>query len=806
VQLIERKTGRSVEVPDDQAQAAYQSGQYGIPKGASIPVVSQDGQVGTVDGADAARAVDDGLSFATHQQVVEAKHAGVGETAIAGGLGVVRGLTVGLSDPIISAIGGDKARQYLEEQKEAHPIASTGGEVAGAILPAIASGGSSGAATAGELGVEGANVARAGVEAANVAREGVAGGRALEGVRSGVGILGAPSRAVTGLGELAERGVARIVGDGATSTIGRLAQKAITKGAGAAAEGALFNVGNQISEDTLGDHELSGEKLLAAIGHGAVLGAATGAAFGTIGELGSTLVRKAKVDELAAEQAFRAVGGSSRRAAALAEKVGGKAVVGRTVLEEGLLKFGDTIEDIAPRIAERRAQMSDKLGTMLGELDALGPELAPSAERIAGRVEKELLVPLSKVPGNATKTSAIASYLEDFKKMTGLAEGAEGKLGFKQLTSFREVLEEHPELAPVRSIVDEELARAGDAAAKARGGDFFRTYRDLGKRYERLTVAGVAAEEAAARAEQAPGVGAEVAHTAGHALFGAALGHPVAGAGALAAGIGQHLVRERSAASLAVVLDKLSGVAGVRRAAAQVDSKATESLDNFFAGKGGKARVRHFKSTSDEYEANAEAVRDAAGSPEVAASRASKVSASLSAHAPKTSASFVSAAARATNYLVNALPHSPQGPSVQPQFAKQGPSDFEKAKFNRIARTVHDPTSALADLAHGTMTKDQVDALRAVYPKTYAQLQASVMKRLAEADKPLPYAKRVQLGVLLGIPADPTLAPSFVQAMQMSFAEKPQKGAGGASSSSPRRPLKTTSASSALTTDQPEVK
>lgn len=99
---------------------------------------------------------------------------------------------------------------------------------------------------------------------------------------------------------------------GASGAMARIARAAVKAGAQASAEGALFGAGQEVSEDVLGDHELNAEKLVAAMGHGAIWGAVAGAGVGggvraaqeTIGPLLSRVAPK--LDRAANEQAARA--------------------------------------------------------------------------------------------------------------------------------------------------------------------------------------------------------------------------------------------------------------------------------------------------------------------------------------------------------------------------------------------------------------------------------------------------------------------------------------------------------------------
>ena len=99
----------------------------------------------------------------------------------------------------------------------------------------------------------------------------------------------------------------------------------------------------------------------------------------------------------------------------------------------------------------------------------------------------------------------------------------------------------------------------------------------------------------------------------------------------------------------------------------------------------------------------------------------------------------------------------------------------------RRLRAVENPTSILDDLAAGRLTPESIDAVRTVYPETFAEIQGQVMDRLTtmeqRGERPS-YAKRVELGLLLGIPTDPTMTPESIAALQAQYQPTEAEAAG----------------------------
>lgn len=184
-----------------------------------------------------------------------------GRPLAAGAAATARGATLGLSDLAARGLGGEEAAAYLSQLEEANPEASAVGEVVGAVAPILAAGPLGGAAVA----------------------ESTA-GRGL--LRGAVGLLGAPTRAVTGAAEALGGAAGRAV-LGASRGVGRTVAAGATRlGLEGAVEGAAAEAGSMLSEAALGrDPDLTAEAVIARLGTGAVFGGAIGGAMGGVGGL-----------------------------------------------------------------------------------------------------------------------------------------------------------------------------------------------------------------------------------------------------------------------------------------------------------------------------------------------------------------------------------------------------------------------------------------------------------------------------------------------------------------------------------------
>ncbi len=754
--------GAPIEVPHADAPKAFLEGGYGFAAGSTVPMRAANGQVGHVPAEKAQQAFASGARIATPEEVhkadIHAQYDNFAGYLAAGGAEAANQALLGAGDAIAvgaaHAVGGqasaDKVRQTLSDLREENPIATGVGGVAGAVGGALATGG------AGELaeGAEGAEGLFGAVKTA----------------------LGAPSKALNTVGKLGEDAAKFIAPDLGPSLGGRIAQGAIMQGARGAAEGAVINAGNELTEESLGDPQLSGEKLLAALGHGALLGGAAGGLLATTGELGREVLGRAQapLESAAGEQAFRALN-PERRFVKLAEKIdGGAEGVGRELLDQGLLEAGDKITDLAPKVAAARAAAGEKLGSMLGELDAMGPEFAPNPANVIDRVRREVIEPLAKLPGYKSEVGAVADYLEDFAAKT--QEG----LTFTGLRDIRSALDDKifrgsnalnpspvmKELQKMRAIVEDELTEYGDKAAASIGKDFRDRYESQKLSYRRLAVADQAAENATA-ALTANRIISPSDYLAGIAGFaGGGLHGGLAG---LAMGAVHHVVRERGNSTAALILDKVSALGAIQRAARAVDAEVDRGIAGVLEpGKRApvKTKPEAFGKAANPFRAHADAVIGAGVAPDVHADAIEKAVSPISDHAPQTAKAFQAAALRTTMGLANALPkgHMPP-PSITPQFDEPAVSDGEKERYERLRAIAHDPVGVTFSRASkGLLTKADVDAFKANSPALYQDVVKRTQEQLAKLKKPLDTTREQQLRVLMGLPpADPHLAGVMAQ-------------------------------------------
>ncbi len=238
--LFFRDTDGNRHYIDQDAAAEAQAAGMVLEPGQTATYTDPEGRVSTVKAEDyltvitpfqeqearlAPGAVARGI---TDEAAIEEEFSGLGGAAIAGGAGLARGATAGLSDLLLTKTGiADEST--LREARQARPGLSTGSELVGAIAPALASGGS--------------------------------------------GLLGAASRK-TIAGQVAKQG---------SKLSTRLGGGIKGAAAGEALEGAIYGAGQGVSNLVLRDEPITAEAAVAEVGLGALIGGAAGAGLGAAG-------------------------------------------------------------------------------------------------------------------------------------------------------------------------------------------------------------------------------------------------------------------------------------------------------------------------------------------------------------------------------------------------------------------------------------------------------------------------------------------------------------------------------------------
>jgi hypothetical protein len=146
--------------------------------------------------------------------------------------------------------------------------------------------------------------------------------------------------------------------------------------------------------------------------------------------------------------------------------------------------------------------------------------------------------------------------------------------------------------------------------------------------------------------------------------------------------------------------------------------------------------------------------------------------------------------ATAAGFLQSKLPQDPLQATSPFGDAKWEPSDQEVETFLRYAEAVDKPIQVIDHIGEGTVTPEEVEALRSVHPDLFARLQARVMDGILEKGSSVSYEAKLSLGQIFDIPTDYTLQPKFVAQMQDMFSDQDQGAQASQQTARPKSKLK----------------
>lgn len=126
----------------------------------------------------------------------------------------------------------------------------------------------------------------------------------------------------------------------------------------------------------------------------------------------------------------------------------------------------------------------------------------------------------------------------------------------------------------------------------------------------------------------------------------------------------------------------------------------------------------------------------------------------------------------AMEYLLSVTPKLPEPSLLNP--IKWQPAGSQAMSFARSLEAVNDPASVFERLAHeqAMLSLEAAQALRAVYPRIFAEAGERLMTRAAEGNLRVPMRQRVQLSLLYQVPLDAALDPDNLRITQSVYDRK----------------------------------
>src|SRR5262249_26604484 len=143
------------------------------------------------------------------------------------------------------------------------------------------------------------------------------------------------------------------------------------------------------------------------------------------------------------------------------------------------------------------------------------------------------------------------------------------------------------------------------------------------------------------------------------------------------------------------------------------------------------------------------------------------------------SSAYVRTLQRAASYLASKVPAQldPDGPLDSERMHL--PPDHEAAAFLRHFDATDDPESILKSAERGDISPEEAEALEAIAPDVYRDLQAKTVAPVADrtaAGKPLSFAVQQRLFFTFKTPVHASQRPNVMQILQSNVAGGPEPG------------------------------
>lgn len=661
----------------------------------------------------------------------ESDYGGVTGALKATGAGLLRGVTVGGSDAIARLVGGEDAAYDLRALKEQNPGLSIGSEIVGGVAPAFFSGGASTpAALAGRAG----------------------------------------------------RGVSAALGGGLRGAV-----------AGGVVEGGLYGLGSGISELSLSDDPVTLERAASTLSSNALFGGALGGGAGLLAH--GAAAGAAAVERGLARAAPAVEAGAAARAAQ--EAAGDLAGLDRAGLRAAEKTELDAIE--ASRVPLRQ-KFADDLQEFRAATKESKPFLATKDADVKGIGD---IRAMSKVSLDADRQ--IDRLLNNPIRLAEDPRRALGALQ-QQEHALTSILKSEPELRAAFAA-DESGARMAALDAIAPTLERNRALQSTLKELTAAPASGRLAQIEAARdllslpkiAEREPGLAEKAAKgVAFGAIASAVSALPIVGQipmlphliGAKGAEILTNLVFGRMGKATAQIAEGTQNAAkifaGVAKAAEpyapMVASKVLSAVR--FAAEQPRPRSEPaapapkslaglFKARTDEIKT--QTMFDPTGKPVMrpaAREQMAQVLKPIRVMDPILADRIETLAARRIEYLSSIIPRQPDFGTPQIGPNRWQPSDLQMRSFARSVHAVEDPAGVERRAAAGRITPEDAAAYWAVYPERALDFQRQILEQIG-VDTPVPYAKRLTLGILAQKPIDPSMNPRVLSVLQGSYRKEP---------------------------------
>jgi len=152
----------------------------------------------------------------------------------------------------------------------------------------------------------------------------------------------------------------------------------------------------------------------------------------------------------------------------------------------------------------------------------------------------------------------------------------------------------------------------------------------------------------------------------------------------------------------------------------------------------------------------------------------------IAAFAPHVADQLETRAVRRLEFLALKMPKT-----VRLGMTKVKPSEMAIRAFARYVAAADDPGAIEERLAAGTITPEDAEVMRELYPDRMAEITRQIVERLATLRTSLPYHRRVALSIFTGAPVDAAMDPRILATLQAQF-DQEERTEGGTQAPRPQ--------------------
>lgn len=689
--------------------------------------------------------------------------------------------TFGLSDQVLTKTGLS-SQEELRERRIRNQEADIAGEIAGVVGPALLSGGSSLAAKGVGAGVKGA--AKAG--------------------------LAAEQLTASTLKKLIKE-------TGKESLAKQVLKKSIAKGAGSAVEGSFYGAGELISENALGNADFNAENLIASAGAGAVLGGLAGGALGSV-EAIVPVIKNGKVvnfknktfaNTLDPELNAMQLAGLTPTQIAKKKKFNPRLVehtpkMLQEVAEQKSLNAFSSNKKLFASVNEFIEETGEGIGKTLNDVTAklehtsfmptkydLAKKVNSRLDDMAAKFKDANGVPLKTANESLGKINKVIAQFDDDLLSTQTLTATELntlKSKYQKLAKW-----DRKGNLPINEEINREISRAikdqvmeiAENAGDELGIKLKKQMLDYGSAMEFADSLGSKIDKQSA---------SDFLSFKDAMLSSLLVGTNLeAGAGAV---LGNKLLQSDFKRRLVIL-------SSIEKANQKVSTKISKGINNFIKGKK-VAKPLVLKSLTKNglaYDLSGDSPKKPKNKKEGFKNLQTNLlnmtdpdkaldflrNGNIEDAAPQTHLASQAVLSSAISFLQQKLPVSYSTKGALSELLKKSytPSTLEMSKFERYLEAIENPLSVIDDLENGKVSRESIEAIKAVYPRLYEKIQIETMEKIQDSPDEIDYKKRLQLGVLLAIPTDAALMPANIAALQSHYKETEQSQAGGAMEQKP---------------------